>query len=74
MPSKLGVAWPTRLENQWVLMKVVRAGIATETEVRQHWDIERLGDWYELLLVEREAEVQMNELQQQTQQEAQRGR
>jgi hypothetical protein len=54
-------------------MKVVRAGIATETEVRQHWDIERLGDWYELLLVEREAEVQMNELQQQTQQEAQRG-
>lgn len=38
-------------------MAVVRQGIATETEIRHHWSISRVADWYDLLLYERECEV-----------------
>lgn len=73
MSAGPAVAWPDHIERQWVLMRVVRAGVATETEIRQHWDIGRLADWYDVLLFEREADLQMSELQQRAMEDARRG-
>lgn len=65
MPEHAAVLWP--------LMRVVREGIATETEIRQHWTISRLCDWYEVLLVERESSLEMHELGERMREEAARG-
>lgn len=65
---------PDHLVWQWPLLRLVRKGIARETEIRQNWSIQRVLDYNDLLDLEDEYEVKMASVRAEQLREANSGR